>query len=112
MSPSRQFLRFAADCESMTKLTRDRPTDLTRVVWQSGGSAVRSGLNAKASRQRKLNFEGGHRGPNSDKSDLDGDILSPSAKGLRTDASRRDGLCHCPPPHVTIIPSNHRRSAL
>ena len=54
MSPSQQFLRFAADCQSMAKLTG---TDL---------SAVRSGLNAKASRQRKLNFEGGNRGPNSD----------------------------------------------
>jgi len=27
MSPSQQFLRFAADCESMAKLTRERPTD-------------------------------------------------------------------------------------
>jgi hypothetical protein len=27
MSPSQQFLRFAADCESMGKLTRDGPTD-------------------------------------------------------------------------------------
>jgi hypothetical protein len=52
---------------------------------------VRSGLNAKAWRQRKLNFEGGHRGPNSDKSDLDGDVLSPSAirsATIRTDASK------------------------
>jgi hypothetical protein len=27
MSPSEQFLKFAADCESMGKLTRDRRTD-------------------------------------------------------------------------------------
>ena len=33
---------------------------LTGIVWQSGGSAVRSGLNAKPSQQNKLTFEGGN----------------------------------------------------
>ena len=88
MSPSQQFLRFAADCQSMAKLTG---TDL---------SAVRSGLNAKASRQRKLNFEGANRGPNSDNPISIADVLSPSA-------NRGSGrtLPALQPHHVTITPS-------
>ena len=89
MSPSQQFLRFAADCESMAKLTRDRPTDLTGIVWQSGGSAVRSGLNAKASRHRKLNFEGANRGPNSDNPISIAEVLSPSVNRGPDGRSRR-----------------------
>ena len=83
MSPSQQFLRFAADCQSMAKLTG---TDL---------SAVRSGLNAKASRQRKPNFEGGNRGPNND-NPISTRIITVGQPGLRTDAPLH--------PHHTIIP--------
>ena len=72
---------------------------------------MRSGLNAKASRQRKLNFEGGHRGPNSD------NPISTVTYYHRRPRGRGRTLlgvtaCHCPPHHVTIIPSNRRRSAL
>ena len=53
----------------------------TGIVWQSGGSGVRSGLNAKASRQRKFNFEGGNRGPNSDNPISTVTYLSPANRG-------------------------------
>jgi hypothetical protein len=41
---------------------------LSGIVWQSGGFAVPSGLSAKASQRRKLDFEGGNKSSNSDKS--------------------------------------------
>src|SRR6516164_5206833 len=77
----------------------------TGIVWQSGGSGVRSGLNAKASRQRKFTFEGGNRGPNSDNpiSTVYHRRPTGALAGRTPLASRPMPL---PASSLTIIPSN------
>jgi hypothetical protein len=48
MTPSQQFLKFAADCESMAKLTPGPENEPSGAVWRNGGLAVRSGRSAKS----------------------------------------------------------------
>ena len=73
------------------------------------GPLCGSGLNAKASRQSKLNFEGANRGPNSDNQISIADVLSPSA-------NRGSGrtLPALQPHHVTIDagPFSSRRNSI
>ena len=66
MSPSQQFLKFAADCESMAKLTLDRRNEPDWHRLAEPWVRCAEWADRESPQQRKLTFEGANRSPNSD----------------------------------------------
>ena len=101
MSPSQQFLKFAADCESMAKLTLDRRNEPDWHRLAERWVRCAEWADRESPQQRKLTFEGANRSPNSDNpiSTLTYYPRRPTGGSGRT-------LPALQPHHVTIIPSN------
>ena len=79
MSPSQQFLKFAADCESRAKLTLDRRNEPDWHRLAERWVRCAEWADRESPQQRKLTFEGANRSPNSNNPISDGDVLSPPA---------------------------------